>query len=208
MKRSIVIALTVMALTVVFGSQVYASSSTSLEINSAYLKSNNNYTVVVKDVSNIKLGLYVNDKNPSFASTNRRGWATFTGVALVNGEKVSFTRVFRVSSKTYQKPINYVRYSQVLNGRVVFDKTLTVSVNKAVTPTPVVTTPSPPVTSTPVTTTAPASTPTSCTPLTDGGNCYEPGEYCRDSDHDATGIAGDGTGITCLDNDGWRWEPN
>ena len=59
-------------------------------------------------------------------------------------------------------------------------------------------------------TTAPAaapSTPTGCHPLTDGGNCYEPGEYCRDDDHGVSGVAGDGEAITCEDNDGWRWEP-
>lgn len=67
--------------------------------------------------------------------------------------------------------------------------------------------PPPPPTTTlpppPPTTAAPAS----CYPLTDGGNCYEPGEYCRDSDHGASGRAGDGEAITCEDNDGWRWEP-
>jgi hypothetical protein len=47
----------------------------------------------------------------------------------------------------------------------------------------------------------------SCSPLTDGGKCYEPGEYCRDSDHGDTGVAGDGESIECKDNDGWRWEP-
>jgi hypothetical protein len=47
-----------------------------------------------------------------------------------------------------------------------------------------------------------------CYPLTNGGNCYEPGEYCRDSDHGVSGVAGDGEAITCLDNDGWRWEPS
>jgi hypothetical protein len=47
----------------------------------------------------------------------------------------------------------------------------------------------------------------SCHPLTNGGNCYEPGEFCRDSDHGVTGLAGDGKLITCEDNDGWRWEP-
>jgi hypothetical protein len=56
----------------------------------------------------------------------------------------------------------------------------------------------------PPTTAAPA---TSCHPLTDGGNCYSPGEYCRDSDHGVTGVAGNGETITCADNDGWRWEP-
>lgn len=55
----------------------------------------------------------------------------------------------------------------------------------------------------PAVTTAPS---TSCYPLTNGGNCYEPGEYCRNSDHGATGIAGDGKHISCEYNNGWRWE--
>jgi hypothetical protein len=38
--------------------------------------------------------------------------------------------------------------------------------------------------------------------------CYEPGEYCRGSDHGASGVAGDGKAISCEDNDGWRWEPS
>jgi len=60
----------------------------------------------------------------------------------------------------------------------------------------------------PIATSAPPPpTPTSCHPLTDGGNCYEPGEYCRDTDHGVTGVAGDGETIRCEDNNGWRWEP-
>jgi hypothetical protein len=47
----------------------------------------------------------------------------------------------------------------------------------------------------------------SCYPLTNGGNCYEPGEFCRNRDHGAHGIAGDGKAIVCEDNNGWRWEP-
>jgi hypothetical protein len=74
-------------------------------------------------------------------------------------------------------------------------------------PAPTTTTaPAPPPTTVPIpppTTAAPAS----CHPLSDGGNCYEPGEYCRDSDHGVTGVAGNGETITCEDNDGWRWEP-
>jgi len=56
----------------------------------------------------------------------------------------------------------------------------------------------------PPTTAAPVS---SCYPLTNGGNCYEPGEFCRKSDHGRTGVAGDGKRIICADNNGWRWEP-
>ncbi len=49
-------------------------------------------------------------------------------------------------------------------------------------------------------TTAPAaapSTPTGCYPLTNGGKCYKPGEYCRNSDHGMSVVAGDGERITC-----------
>jgi hypothetical protein len=82
----------------------------------------------------------------------------------------------------------------------------TIATTVAPVPVPTTTTtapPPPPATVPPPTTAAPAS----CQPLTDGGNCYEPGEFCRDSDHGVTGVAGDGKTITCEDNDGWRWEP-
>ena len=46
-----------------------------------------------------------------------------------------------------------------------------------------------------------------CYPLSNESTCYEPGEYCRNRDHWATGVAGDGEPIKCVDNDGWRWEP-
>ncbi len=53
----------------------------------------------------------------------------------------------------------------------------------------------------------PPLAPSGCTPLTNGNNCYEPGEFCRNRDHGATGIAGDGEKIVCTNNNGWRWEP-
>jgi hypothetical protein len=46
----------------------------------------------------------------------------------------------------------------------------------------------------------------SCYPLTSGGNCYKPGEYCRTADHNASGIDSSGDAIKCEDNNGWRWE--
>jgi hypothetical protein len=53
-----------------------------------------------------------------------------------------------------------------------------------------------------------SAAPPSCHPLTNGGNCYKPGEYCRNSDHGVSGVAGDGEAISCENNDGWRWEPS
>jgi hypothetical protein len=72
--------------------------------------------------------------------------------------------------------------------------------------TPTETAPPPPV---PTQTTPPpaATTPAGCSPVSDEGTCYEPGEYCRDDDHGVSGVAGDGEAIICEDNDGWRWEP-
>lgn len=49
--------------------------------------------------------------------------------------------------------------------------------------------------------------PAGCHPLSNEGTCYEPGEFCRTTDHGMSGVAGDGKPITCEDNDGWRWEP-
>jgi hypothetical protein len=72
----------------------------------------------------------------------------------------------------------------------------------AATPPPAATTPST-VASSPA-----AATPAGCSPLSNEGTCYEPGEFCRNSDHGMSGIAGDGEAITCEDNDGWRWEPS
>jgi hypothetical protein len=75
-------------------------------------------------------------------------------------------------------------------------------------PAPTTTTvPPPPPTTVPPPPPPTTATPASCHPLTDGGNCYEPGEFCRASDHGVTGVAGDGKAITCEDNGGWRWEP-
>jgi phosphatidylserine/phosphatidylglycerophosphate/cardiolipin synthase-like enzyme len=67
--------------------------------------------------------------------------------------------------------------------------------------------PTPKPTPKPIPTPPPAPTRTGCHPKTDSGHCYEPGEYCRASDHGASGVAGDGEAIVCEDNDGWHWEP-
>ena len=53
----------------------------------------------------------------------------------------------------------------------------------------------------------PPATQASCHPVSNEGTCYEPGEYCRKSDHGVQGVAGDGEAIVCEDNNGWRWEP-
>src|ERR1035438_3839070 len=75
-------------------------------------------------------------------------------------------------------------------------------------PIPATTRAAPPPQSPPATTAAaPPATQAGCYPLSNEGTCYEPGEYCRASDHGASGVAGDGERITCEDNDGWRWEP-
>jgi hypothetical protein len=53
----------------------------------------------------------------------------------------------------------------------------------------------------------PTAAPASCYPLSNSGTCYRPGEFCRTSDHGATGRTADGEAIVCRYNNGWRWEP-
>lgn len=77
----------------------------------------------------------------------------------------------------------------------------------AVPPTVQATAPAPPPEQPPPTAAPPPQPKASCYPLSDENTCYEPGEYCRDSDHGKSGVAGDGKAIICEDNDGWRWEP-
>jgi len=55
--------------------------------------------------------------------------------------------------------------------------------------------------------TAAPATPAACYPLSNSGTCYEPGEFCRTTDHGRTGVAGNGEAIVCEYNNGWRWEP-
>lgn len=53
-----------------------------------------------------------------------------------------------------------------------------------------------------------SSAPSGCHPRTPSGNCYEPGEFCASSQHNETGVAGDGKMITCLppsSGNTWRW---
>jgi hypothetical protein len=44
--------------------------------------------------------------------------------------------------------------------------------------------------------------------MSNEGTCYRPGEFCRDTDHNQSGIDENGDSMTCEDNDGWRWESN
>ena len=69
--------------------------------------------------------------------------------------------------------------------------------------------PSTPAHTVPSVPTSPASTaPAGCHPLTSGGKCYEPGEFCRTTDQGASGVAGDGEAIVCeLNNGRLRWDP-
>jgi hypothetical protein len=60
---------------------------------------------------------------------------------------------------------------------------------------------------TPLPAPVPTPTPTGCYPTTNSGNCYEPGEYCRNADRGTSGVAGDGAAIRCEYANGWRWEP-
>lgn len=44
-----------------------------------------------------------------------------------------------------------------------------------------------------------------CSIVSNSGNCYEAGQYCRNRDHGASTTDAGGTGITCAYRNGWRW---
>src|SRR5207249_490619 len=41
-----------------------------------------------------------------------------------------------------------------------------------------------------------------CYPLSNSGTCYQPGQFCRASDHGRTGRTADGRAIVCTNNNG------
>ncbi|MFF7853206.1 hypothetical protein [Streptomyces sp. NPDC007904] len=45
-----------------------------------------------------------------------------------------------------------------------------------------------------------------CSLVSNSGNCYQAGQYCRNSDHGATTTTAGGTRITCrYSSNAWRW---
>jgi hypothetical protein len=99
-------------------SGIASAATVNPEVNNAYYKTNNAYDVVLKDKAGDKLGLYVNDKNPVYATANKQGWVTFKKVSMGSSGKLSFTHVY--GNTKHQKPINYVRYFNTDNNKVTF----------------------------------------------------------------------------------------
>ena len=121
--------------------------------------------------------------------------------------KIKIQGVDGVQTQTYTVTYtNDVESSRELTSTVVTTPPVAEVIEDGTYVAPVATAPTPSPTPTPTPTPTPPLQ--SCHPLTNGGKCYEPGEYCRNSDHDVMGVAGDGEAIICADNNGWRWEPN
>jgi hypothetical protein len=198
------------------GQATFTTKKVPLHIAIAYSKGNGDYDVVVHGNYDALVDLYVNNQNPKEAKVNNQDWATFRGVSLNGVGKISFTRVYDgTDGATSQVPINFTEHYSVSGSTVTFSlkappKPKLIPKPAAVvshTPTTVTTPTSVKTTPVPSTAPKPSPKPASCHPLTNGGNCYEPGEYCRNTDHGVSGIAGDGKSIVCEDNNGWRWEP-
>jgi hypothetical protein len=48
--------------------------------------------------------------------------------------------------------------------------------------------------------------PAACYPLTSKGKCYQPGQQCKKSQYNTTGVGTNGLAITCYDFRGkWEW---
>lgn len=154
MKKYILLLLMFGALLLVVPVNASANTGSSIAMNKGYAKGGGLYDVVIKDKKGVRIGLYVNDKNPTYAIGNNSNWATFKGVKLDGSSgKISFTTTWHDNGAAHEKPINYVRYYSINENKVGF----TASNPTAVAPTPVQT-------PTPVPAPAPAPAPQpSCT---------------------------------------------
>ncbi|HEY4160665.1 MAG TPA: DUF3761 domain-containing protein [Candidatus Saccharimonadales bacterium] len=164
-----------------------ASNNVKIGLNNAYLKSDGTYAVVVKDAPNVRLALYVDDVNPVYATANKKDWATFRGVKLANNSKISFGRMFKADSKTYQKPINYVRYATISDTAVAF------VASNPIKPTAAVAKPATETVSTPAPTPAPQPVCTNGTYVNSGGNTVCSPEAAPTTPTGATAQCIDGT---------------
>lgn len=98
--------------------QAFAQSQATLQVLAGYNKGHGSFSIVVRDTSGLKLDLYVNDKHPSTAIANKKGYATFNKVRLSGIGKLSFTKF---TSDLRQQPINYTRrFTIAKSGKVSF----------------------------------------------------------------------------------------
>jgi hypothetical protein len=174
------------------------SPSTNISLNHAYAKGNGNYDVVLKGDPGSKLGLYVNDKNPVFATVNKKDWATFHKVKVVDKGKLSFTRVYTTKGKSVQKPINYVRFTSIGSDTNVgfSESNPSQSLKTTVTPATPVTTPEQSMTTPPastVVTPAPQPTCTNGTYVNSAGSTVCSPETASSAPAGATAKCVDGT---------------
>jgi phosphatidylserine/phosphatidylglycerophosphate/cardiolipin synthase-like enzyme len=152
----------------------------------AQLESDGVHVVLYPDTAS---ALYIHAKVIDVDSTK-----AFIGSENFSTASLDYNRELGLitSSASVLGPLNSTLSSDISNGHLQ---------QQASTAPPATTAPTP---SAPPATSSPAA---ACTPIDDEGGCYEPGEYCRDDDHGATGRAGDGQTITCEDENGtWYWE--
>ena len=130
--------------------------------------------------------------------------------ATIVGLSIALTAGLSACSNSPSKPVAAAHNAPPTSTAPSTSTTNAATTTTTTAPPTTTTTTAPPATTTSTSPPPPPSTAaaTGCTPLSDEGTCYEPGEYCRDSDHGVTGRAGDGETITCDNNDGWRWEPS
>jgi len=120
-------------LALVVSAQAQAKDN-SIYVNNAYWKGGSTFDVVVKETPNLKMKLYVNDKNPVETTVNSEGWATFQKVSLSGSGKISFTWV---DGSGNEHPINYTSAFSVSDPKATFAENAPVPEPATTTPAPV-----------------------------------------------------------------------
>lgn len=141
-------------LALVVSAQAQAKDN-SIYVNNAYWKGGSSFDVVVKETPNLKMKLYVNDKNPVETTVNSEGWATFQKVSLSGNGKISFTWV---DGSGNEHPINYTSTFSVSDPKATFAENAPAAE---------------PAAPSPVSTPAPQSTPAESAPATQPSVSYK-----------------------------------
>ena len=190
MKRILSVLSIVVIATLIVTAQAQARDNNT-HMNAAYWKGGDMFDVVVKQTPNLKMKLYINDKEPVSTTVNKDGWATFSKVKMSGSGKISFTWVDD-SGREY--PIDYTSKFNVTDPKATFSE----DIPPTASPAPAVVTPAPTpapqaVQPTPVPTSAPSVYYKNCTAARAAGAA----PLYRSSPGYASHLDRDGDGIAC-----------
>lgn len=112
MKKLLLLPL--LALLITASRPVSAKSNTSLYVSAGYTKGRSIFDVVVHGTPKEDLVMFANGKKSGEAKVNRKGWATFRKVYVINSGNLTFKQYVNKALK----PIGYKKYYSVIGNSI------------------------------------------------------------------------------------------